>query len=138
MSVSTTLPIFMSESPSIMPTSSAETVVFPIAPVAGGAVGGIVFILLIVIIIVIIIIWYRNKKRSGKVHLHGIRQDRDESDIPLNERKNPETGQGQVEHELAPTGDLYALPEKKGSRRQPPSAPKELSLIHISEPTRPY
>ena len=38
---------------------------------------------------------------------------------------SPETGQDPVEHEQAPTGDLYALPEKKGSRRQPPSAPKE-------------
>ena len=38
-----------------------------------------------------------------------------------------ETGQdpSSIDHQQAPTGDIYALPEKKGSRRQPPSAPKE-------------
>ena len=41
------------------------------------------------------------------------------------------TGQGvyqdpsSTDHQQAPTGDLYALPEKKGSRRQAPSAPKD-------------
>ena len=35
---------------------------------------------------------------------------------------SPEKGQDQVEHAQAPTGDLNPLPEKKGSRRQPPSA----------------
>jgi hypothetical protein len=128
-SVPSSLNVPSSSSPSLPPPGENT------AAIIGGAIGGVIaaviFVVIIIFFIICCVFMCSKKKKKEAVLLTGARGNSEEP-IALVEKKQqiPETGQptyqdpNTIERQAAPTGDLYAMPEKPKGRREPPTQPE--------------